>query len=374
MKKKILILTTGGTIASVQTPHGLIPALTSEELLSFLPELDQGYELTTRAICNLDSTDMTYKQWLQLASAIEESYDTYDGFVICHGTDTLAFTASALSYLIQNSSKPIVLTGAQKPIGSEITDAKANLRDSILYASSCQSWGVQIVFDGKVIAGTRGKKTKSFSYSAFSSINFPYLAIIQDGQVIRYVDPPHNQEPVTFYHQLNPRVFLLKLTPGMAPHILENIFKFYDCIIVESFGVGGIPVTLLEELSSQLSRFAPEEKVLLMTTQVTYEGSNVGVYEVGNRLKERFQFLEAKDMTLEAVFTKVMWIMAMEDLTWDKIQRKFYEKISYDTLMESYIITRKNDENIVMMSLDQYNNLMENMHVRNSKSNYDRLL
>ena len=146
--KKILIITTGGTIASIETPHGLIPALTSDELLSFLPEIGNDISLTTKSILNLDSTDITPQHWLTMAAAVREAYDDYDGFVICHGTDTMAYTAAALSYLIQNSAKPVVITGAQKPIGMEITDAKANLRDSIIYAADEGSHDIQIVFDG----------------------------------------------------------------------------------------------------------------------------------------------------------------------------------------------------------------------------------
>lgn len=330
--KKLLILTTGGTIASVKTPHGLIPALTSEELLSYLPEIGKDFQLTTKAVCNLDSTDITPDHWLMLARAIKEEYENYDGFVICHGTDTLAYTSAALSYLIQHSSKPIVLTGAQKPIGLEITDAKTNLRDSILYAADPDSSGVQIVFDGKVILGTRAKKTKTLSYAAFSSINFPFLATIQEGRIIRYLPPEKEKQQVTFYNKINPKVFLLKLTPGISPLLLSDIFRLYDCIIIESFGVGGIPNSLEKELFSQLSQYAPEEKVLVMTTQVTYEGSNVGTYEVGRKLRESFNILEAKDMTLEAVLTKMMWIMAEENLTWPDICRKFYSRINSDTL------------------------------------------
>ena len=100
--KNILILTTGGTIASIETPHGLIPALTSDELLSFLPKIDRKLNLTTRSVFNLDSTDITPKHWLMLADTIRSSYDDYDGFVICHGTDTMAYTSAALSYLIQD--------------------------------------------------------------------------------------------------------------------------------------------------------------------------------------------------------------------------------------------------------------------------------
>ena len=150
-------MTTGGTIASVMTLSGLIPALSSEQLLSYLPEIGEDFQLTTRALYSLDSTDVTPEHWLTIAEEIRKNYDDFDGFVICHGTDTMAYTAAALSYLVQDSPKPIVLTGAQKPIGFEITDAKANLRDSIIYAADAESCGVQIVFDGEVILGTRAK-------------------------------------------------------------------------------------------------------------------------------------------------------------------------------------------------------------------------
>ena len=156
--KKILIITTGGTIASEKTPHGLIPSLTSAQLISFIPEIGSSIHLDTVGICNIDSTDMTCEEWLRIADTVRENYEDYDGFVVAHGTDTMAYTAAALSYLIQNSPKPVVLTGAQKPIGSEITDAKANLRDSIIYAADENSSDVVIVFDGIVIAGTRARK------------------------------------------------------------------------------------------------------------------------------------------------------------------------------------------------------------------------
>ena len=330
--KKILIITTGGTIASIETPHGLIPALTSDELLSFLPEIGNDISLTTKSILNLDSTDITPQHWLMMAASIREAYDDYDGFVICHGTDTMAYTAAALSYLIQNSAKPVVITGAQKPIGMEITDAKANLRDSIIYAADEGSHGIQIVFDGKVIVGTRAKKTKTLSYAAFSSINFPFLAVINDGRIIRYLPAKKPQEPAVFYDRLDPRVFLLKLTPGVSPALLDEIFKLYDCIIIESFGVGGIPESLEGELFAQLSKYRPEEKILAMTTQVTYEGSHIETYEVGRKLKDTFSILEAKDMTLEALLTKLMWILADEGQSWEEICGRFYRPVAADTL------------------------------------------
>ena len=331
-KKHLLIITTGGTIASVQDAAGLIPSLSSEELISYLPELGENILLTTMALYNLDSTDIAPEHWLGMAKAIKDNYYKYDGFVICHGTDTMAYTASALSYLVQGSAKPIVLTGAQKPIGFEITDAKSNLRDSIIYAADDESQGVQIVFNGEVITGTRAKKTKSLSYAAFSSINYPLLASIHEGRIIRYVQQDKPKTAPVFYDKLNQKVFLLKLTPGISPVLLPEIFKNYDAIIIESFGVGGIPASLEDVLFAELKKYRPEEKVLVMTTQVTYEGSHMETYEVGKKLSDSFSILEARDMTLEAVTTKLMWVLADEGLDWSGICGKFYGPVAVDTL------------------------------------------
>ena len=329
--KKVLIITTGGTIASEETPHGLIPSLSSEQLLSFLPGIEKDYKLDTKYVCNLDSTDMTPKEWLLIAAAVEESYDDYDGFVVLHGTDTMSYTAAALSYLIQNSPKPIVLTGAQRPIGSEITDAKTNLRDSIVYAADPYASGVVVVFDGRVIAGTRARKNRTYSFSAFKSINYPELASIRDGKVIRYIRDKIVGDPV-FYHDLNTSVFHLKLSPGMSPDILEPIVRNHDAVIVESFGVGGMPRYLVEEFLRLMGEYEEGEKIAVLTTQVTYEGSNIDVYEVGQRI--RGSALEARDMTHEAVLAKLMWILAMDPRpSYEKTRDLFYTAVNYDTVL-----------------------------------------
>ena len=239
--KRILMIATGGTIASKRSEDGLKPLITSEELLGYVPDVKEFCEVTAMQVINIDSTNIQPKHWLLISSTIEKYYDQFDGFVVCHGTDTMAYTASALSYLIQNSPKPIVITGAQKPIDLEITDAKTNLSDSFLFASCDKAHGVNIVFDGKVIAGTRGKKERTKSYNAFSSINFPYIATIQDNHIIFYLDDKDRlTEEVTFYHKLDSKVTLLKLIPSMNGGILDYLFKHYDAVIIESFGVGGI--------------------------------------------------------------------------------------------------------------------------------------
>ena len=331
--RKILILFTGGTIASVKTEQGLEPMLHADQILSYLPDLGETICLGTEQVCNLDSTNMDYRYWLKIVTAIEDHYDEFDGFVICHGTDTMAYTAAALSYMIQNSNKPIVLTGSQQPIQMEITDARKNLYDSIVYAANQDSRGVCLIFDGKVIAGTRAKKTKSFSYHAFSSINFPEIASMQHGKIVRYIPCERMELPVKFYHEMNPKVYALKLTPGISPTILSAIFEEYDCIVVESFGVGGIPDSIIDDFCRLMKQYREGSKVVIMTTQVTYEGSNLSTYEVGKRIKGRFPYLEAYDMNFEAVFTKIMWIMGMGEMSFPEIEALFYSKINYDVLL-----------------------------------------
>ena len=330
-KQKLLFITTGGTIASVRTDQGLKPVLTSEELLDHLPELGVLCEPHTLALCSLDSTDMGPDHWLALTRAIQENYALYDGFIVCHGTDTLAYTAAALSYLIQNADKPIILTGAQQPISNEITDAKKNLRDSVVCALDSGSRGVMVVFGGLVIAGTRAKKNKTISYDAFASVNFPVLAMVQGDRLVRYVPSPWPTGPVEFGRNLDKRVFLLKLTPGMEPGLLPEIFRLYDCVIAESFGVGGIPQALMDGFAEGLGEYEQTHKVLILTTQVTYEGSDVGIYEVGKRVKNRFRFLEAHDMTIEAVLTKSMWLLAQNCESFDQLQQRFYRQVNFDT-------------------------------------------
>lgn len=331
-QRKILIIFTGGTIASVKSENGLIPGLNAPQILEFIPEIPADIEIETLQLCNLDSTDVYYKHWLMISEAIERYYEGFDGFVICHGTDTLAYTAAALSYLIQNSPKPIVLTGSQKPIGMEITDAKKNLMDSILYAADPDSNNVNVVFYGKVIAGTRAKKNKSFSFDAFASINYPSIASVQNnGKIIRFIN-----EPVTggvkFYHSLDPKVFVLKLTPGITSDILETLFEQYDCIIIESFGVGGIPINLIDDLGRLKDKYAENEKIIIMATQVTYEGSDIATYEVGQRIQNRFRYLQTYDMTLEAAFTKIMWILGNFSGSFHDFHHIFKENINHDIL------------------------------------------
>ncbi len=328
--KKILLIATGGTIVSRMGKNGLVPQIRAEELLQYVPQCREFCEVTAMQLMNLDSTNMAPRDWEVIARSIREQYAQYDGFVICHGTDTLAFTAAVLSYMIQSSPKPIVLTGAQKPIDLEITDARTNLADSLLYASDPNSSGVVIVFDGKVIAGTRAKKMRTKSYNAFSSINYPSLAVIREGKILRYNESKEQGGPV-FYEKLNSKVGVFKLIPGVPSDILDSYFRLFDAVVIESFGAGGIPDAPYYKFSDIIARWKDAGKILVMCTQVTNEGSDMGVYEVGKGAKSEFGFLETYDMTLEAAVTKLMWILSFTHDR-EQVKKLFYTQVNHDIL------------------------------------------
>lgn len=329
-KKKILLICTGGTIASTLKKDGYAPGLTDSDILDYIPSVLEFCDVDTVQVCNIDSTNMTPGHWSLVVKKIKENYEKYHGFVILHGTDTMAYTAAALSYMVQNSAKPIVLTGSQKPICLEITDAKTNLIDSIRYACADSSNGVQIVFNHCVIAGTRGKKTHAHSYAAFSSVNFPELASIREDKIFRYISPISYEETVKFTEELHDSIAVLKLIPGTRSEMLEFLFKYYDCLVIEGFGVGGIPETLKDEFYKQMNHWVSEGKIVVIATQVVNEGSNMEVYEVGLKVKKDFNLIEAYDMTLEAVVTKLMYLMKKHGKDYRSIREEFYKPINFD--------------------------------------------
>lgn len=328
--KKILLIATGGTIASKPTENGLAPQITSEELLGFVPEIAELCTVDALGLMNIDSTNITCRHWLAIADKIEQCYDAYDGFVITHGTDTMAYTAASLSYLIQQSPKPIVLTGSQRSIYERDSDARSNLISAFIYAADERACGVKIVFNHKVILGTRARKLRTKSYNAFSSIDFPEIAQLRDGKVYYYIEESCSGQPV-FYHSLNPRVFVLKLIPSVDPSVIHYAAEHYDALIIESFGVGGLPGYDDASFDDALSAFLETGKPIVMTTQVPHDGSDMEVYEVGQVAKERFNLIEAYDMTLEAIVTKLMWILA-ETSDRDEIRARFYTPIAHDLL------------------------------------------
>lgn len=353
--KHILLIATGGTIASAEDGNGLSPALTGEELARSVPEIEGVCELDIVQPMNIDSTNMRPADWLRIAEVIRENYDAHDGFVVLHGTDTMSYTAAALSYLIQDSPKPIVLTGSQQPMGNPFTDAKINLYQSLVYAASDRSRDVSIVFGGYAIAGTRARKQRTMSFNAFNSINYPVLAYLRQDKIIRSGsvavsaglaegdcagttttgDMGGNAAAPRFYTELNSRVCALKLTPGLTPDIFRLLKPDYDAVILETFGMGGVPERGADGASYQEAIFdwVDSGRTVVMTTQVPEEGLDLGVYEVGRAYAEHPGILKGGDMTTEALVAKTMWALG-QTRDADELQRLFYRPINHDRVDE----------------------------------------
>lgn len=324
------MIATGGTIASVKTEDGLVPGLDANQLAAMIPEISCMCELDYIQLMNMDSTNMRPAHWLMMAETIIKNYDNYDGFVITHGTDTMAYTAAGLSYIIQNNKKPIVLTGAQIPAEEPNSDGRINLRDSIIYACDDESCNTQIVFAGSVIAGTRARKNCTKSFAAFTSLNYPEIARVQDGRVIRYI-PQHTDGEMKYYEYINPTVGLLKLIPGMNNKVMEFVLDNHDGLVIESFGVGGLPE--YSDYYEQIKRAVDKGKTIVMTTQVSNEGSDLSVYRVGNIIKSQLNVLEAHDMNTEAALAKLMWVLG-NTKSFAQISELFYKPVNSDILIK----------------------------------------
>lgn len=328
--KNILMIATGGTIASKETGTGLTPQITSDEILQQVPGLSEICRVDAVQLMNLDSTNINSCHWLAMAECVRQNYDAYDGFVLTHGTDTMAYTAAALSYLIQNNARPVVITGSQKSIFYLDTDARENLRDAFLYAADDGACGVHVVFDHKVILGTRARKMRTKSYNAFSSIDYPETAIIRNQKLVYYLQE-RVEGTVQFYDTLDPGVFVLKLIPGMDADIFSYLKAHYKALVIESFGVGGLPCYGDESFFNAVRDWIASGRVIVMTTQVPHEGSDMEVYQVGHRAKRELGVIEAYGMTSEAVVTKLMWILGRTQ-DGDEIRRLFEAPVQKDQI------------------------------------------
>ena len=307
--KRVLVIATGGTIASAEEGSGLAPALTGEQLVAFVPEVAQVCHVEVAQVMNVDSTNMRPEGWLTIAGEVRRSYDDFDGFVVLHGTDTLAYTAAGLSYLVQGRPKPIVLTGSQLPIGDPGTDGKRNLLDAVLVACDDAAAGVMVAFGGKVILGTAARKVRTRSFEAFDSLNALDLGYVHDGRVTWAVDAEAGAvSSARFYDALNPRVAVLKLTPGMDALVVDALRPACDALVVEAFGLGGIPE--YDGITETLLAWVDAGKTLVMTTQCPYEGADLSVYEVGRAFCDRPGVLMGGSATTEALLAKTMWALA----------------------------------------------------------------
>lgn len=312
--KKILMIATGGTIASVQTDVGLAPGLSAEDLLTAAPRISKWCEVEVVQPFNIDSTNITVAHWQQLVKVLEDNYEKYDGFVISHGTDTLAYTASALYYMVQGAKKPIVLTGSQLPMRYPETDAIRNLEDAFLYASDDDSMGICVVFGGRAIEGVRARKMRTQSLDAFESINYPQLAVVEGGKIYRNskisVEGCDVKDGPIFCYDMNPDICVLKLTPDQKLEAFCWIMENVPGVILEGYGCGGIPESLRDAFFEKMKIRKEKRYLTVLATQAFYEGTFMDTYEVGQEAKRLTGIEECKDMTIEAVTAKMMWTLA----------------------------------------------------------------
>ncbi len=308
--KRLLILGTGGTLSCMNSEFGLTPSLEIRELLD-MTELDGIAEVTGEQLFNLDSTNMLPMHWEMLARRIRECYDDFDGFVVIHGTDTMAYAAASLSCLIQNSRKPIVFTGSMKPMADEDSDAPINLRDAVRFASDERAFGVRVVFDGAIINGKCAHKYETEDIDSFDSVNRDDFGFFNSNYI--YFDEEYSGE-TRFYEKLSEDVFHVKLIPGQKLYVPESA----GALIIEGYGTGGIPDYLLGEVT----KLADSGVYVVVATQCAYGGTNLNEYEVGQYAAKVCPLLETGKMTVEYAVAKARWALAYSD-NYEEFKRLF---------------------------------------------------
>ena len=304
--KRICLIGTGGTIACVPTDNGLSPELSAAELVRLVGCERDGVEISCTDLFSMDSSNIQPEEWCLIAESIRNKVGNCDGIVLTHGTDTMAYTASMLSFMLMGVPVPVVLTGAQYPAVYPNSDGRRNLTDAVIAASSLPG-GVYICFGGSVILGCRAVKTRTTSLNAFESINYPYIAIIADDKCIKLHEPKPRMG-FAFSTSHDARVALVKITPGMSPKFLDSL-KACDMkgVVVEGFGLGGMH-NFRRDHTESIRGLMNAGIPVVLTSQCLYEQSTPDVYEVSRSLAE-LGVLSAHDMTTEAAVTKLMWVL-----------------------------------------------------------------
>lgn len=316
---RILLIYTGGTIGMVENPKtGSLEPFDFAHLNSHLPELQRFKFQVDHIVFNpaIDSSEITPDHWRKMVKIIEDNYNKYDGFVILHGTDTMAFTASALSFMIENLSKPVVLTGAQLPIGKLRTDAKENLITALEIAADKDILGNPIVpevcifFQNDLLRGNRTTKLNADNFNAFRSFNYPNLG--KSGIQIRYdrslILKPNYDKKVHFHYRLDGHIAILKLFPGIDRQTVETILNIKDvkAIIIETFGSGNAPLSkwFLDLIHETVRRGV----IIVNITQCKIGCVDMQRYGTGQELLHA-GVISGYDSTLEAAITKLMFMI-----------------------------------------------------------------
>ncbi len=284
-------------------PHPLVPDVYTQDLLTELPVLRKVGEIETRILCNLDSSDMQPHHWVELATIVHESLPRYDGVVVVHGTDTMAYTASALALMLPGLDRPVVLTGAQKPLQDVRTDARANLVDACHVASMAIP-EVGILFDSRLLRGCRATKLDAWGLTAFGSPACPPLAELGVGvQVGPHVLPKRPLGP--FDPRIEPRVLSVRIFPGLDPALLHGALKSgVRGIVIEAFGAGNIP-TIERSLVPVIDAATKSDVPVVVASQCARGLVDLNRYKGGAAARDAGA-IGAGDMTVEAALTKLM--------------------------------------------------------------------
>lgn len=306
--KHIIFITTGGTIASAESEEGLVPALTSDDLLKYLNIDENQTHIECEDLMQIDSSNMQPEEWSEIAKRISALVDQVDGIVLTHGTDTMAYTASALSFMLRNISIPVIVTGSQLPLMHPLSDGVDNLRLAFEAAMS-DIQGVYVAFNRKLMLGTRVVKVRTMGFDAFESVNKePVGKVDARGLCLQEKLLLQPEGEFTPEFELCKDVILLKLIPGMNPEIFDMLTHMkYRGIVIEAFGAGGINF-IRRDLIAKLEMAVDAGISVVVCSQCLYEHSNLSIYQPGQKAL-RQGVIQGYDMTSEACVTKLMWAL-----------------------------------------------------------------
>ena len=319
---RVLILYTGGTIGMVENPEtGAHEPLDFQHLASHVPEMNQLHVQvdTLQFEQPLDSSNIKPEHWQRMAEVVVDNYDRYDGFVILHGTDTMAYSATALSFILQNLAKPVIFTGSQLPIGVLRTDGTENLITAIAIAGAYDRIGMPMVpevcifFQSYLLRGNRSKKFSAEQFNAFASPNYPPIAEVgvHINYAHHYIRHAISNENLTPHYNFDRNVVVLRLFPGISPSIVRSVLNIHGLkgLVLESFGTGNAMTDdwFIEELRSAVDRGL----VIVNASQCIGGGVEMGRYDTGNRLQNA-GVIGGGEMTTEAVIVKLMFLLGQD--------------------------------------------------------------